>query len=139
MEKSDAVNFTSSCFQIEPDEDERTNPGIYGHALARWIGDRLRERGITPKEVIPEDWGWCVVVKTKPVGVNIAVANLDGSSTRWRVFVFAERGLLQLLKGANDLKREVALMQDHLAAIVSTVPDVREICWESAAETGFGE
>jgi hypothetical protein len=128
--ESDAVSFTSSYFEIEPNEDEKTNPGIHGWALARWIKEQLREKGITPKEVIAEDWGWCVIAKTKPVRVNIAVANLDGSSTRWRVFVFAERGVLQLLKGANHLKREVAVLRDHLAAIVATIPDVRDISWE---------
>lgn len=130
MEKSDAVNFTSSHFQIDAREEERTNPGVYGFALAHWLSDRFREKGLVAKEVVPEDWGWCVVLKTKPVRVNLAISNVDGSSTRWRVFVFAERGFLQFTRGANDLKQEVASVREHLAAIVSTVPDVRDVAWE---------
>ena len=67
MERSDAVSFTSSHFQIDAGEEQQTNPGVYGFALARWISDRLRDRGLDAKDVVPEDWGWCVAVKTKPV------------------------------------------------------------------------
>lgn len=131
MEKSAAVTFVSSHFQVEPGEDTKTNPGIYGYALARWIAARLGERGITTKAVIPEDWGWCVVVKTDPVRLNLAVANVDGSTTQWRVFAFAERGPLQWLTKSGDPKKEVSDLREHLAAIVPGAPDVRDISWET--------
>lgn len=130
MEKSDAVTFTSSQFHVGANEEQHTNPGIYGFALAQWLSDRLRDRGVVAKEVVPEDWGWCVVVKTRPVRVNLAVSNVDGSSTRWRVFVFAERGFLQLTKGTSDLRQEVAWLRELLASIVSDVPDVHDVSWE---------
>jgi hypothetical protein len=130
MEKSDAVSFTSSQFQVDAKEEKQTNPGVYGFALAHWLSDRLRERGVVPNDVVPEDWGWCVVVKTRPVRVNLAVSNVDGSSTRWRVFVFAERGFLQFTKGASDLRAEVAWLREHLTAIVSAVPNVQDVSWE---------
>ncbi len=129
MEKS-AVSFISSHFQVFQNEEEQTNPGVYGFALARWLRDRLLERGLVAKELLPHDWGWCVVVKTKPVRVNLAVSNIDGSPTRWRVFVFAERGFLQFAKDANDLKQEVAALREHLATIVPAVPNVRDVSWE---------
>ena len=134
MEKSDAVSFTSSHFKVEPNEDEKTNPGIYGQALAHWIADQLRA-----KEVVPEDWGWCVIVKTKPVRLNVAISNVEGSSTRWRIFAFAERGLLQLLKDGSELKREVATLREQLAAIVETAPDVRDISWEDLGGPSSGK
>lgn len=130
MEKSSAVTFTSSHFQVEPDEDAKTNPGIYGRALARWIAGQLGERGINTKDVIPEDWGWCVVVKTEPVRLCLAVSNAEDGSTRWRVFVFAERGPLQWLSRSGDPKREVVDLREHLAAIVPRIPDVQDITWE---------
>jgi hypothetical protein len=130
MEKSAAVSFISSHFHVLQNEEEQTNPGVYGFALARWLRDRLLEKGLAAKELIPKDWGWCVVVKTKPVRVNLAVSNVDGSATRWRVFVFAERGFLQFATGASDLKQEVAALHEHLAAIVPGVPNVCEVSWE---------
>lgn len=130
MEKSAAVSFTSSQFPIEPNEDEDTNPGIYGRALARWLAEQLEPRGIATKEVVAEDWGLCVVTQTRPVRVNIAVANVEGSATRWQMFAFVERGLFQLAKSPDELQRELAAMREHLAAIVGSIPDVRDVFWE---------
>jgi hypothetical protein len=130
MEKSPAVSFTSSQFPIEPNEDEDTHPGIYGRALARWLAEELATRGVGTKEVLAEDWGLCVVTQTRPVRVNIAVANVEGSSTRWQMFAFVERGLFQLAKSPDELQRELANMREHLAAIVATIPDVRDVSWE---------
>jgi hypothetical protein len=130
MEKSAAVSFTSSQFPVEPNEYADTNPVIYGRALARWLAEQLATRGIATKEVIAEDWGLCVVTQTRPVRVNIAVANVEGSSTRWQVFAFVERGLFQLAKRPDELQRELATMREHLAAIVAAIPDVQDVSWE---------
>lgn len=130
MEKSPAVSFTSSQFPIEPNEDADTNPGIYGRALARWLAEQLAARDIATKEVVAEDWGLCVVTQTRPVRVNIAVANVEGSSTRWQMFAFVERGLFQLAKRPDELQRELATMREHLAAIVTAIPDVQDVSWE---------
>ncbi len=130
MEKSAAVSFTSSQFPVEPNEDADTNPVIYGRALARWLAEQLATRGIATKEVIAEDWGLCVVTQTRPVRVNIAVANVEGSSTRWQVFAFVERGLFQLAKRPDELQQELATMREHLAAIVAAIPDVQDVSWE---------
>ena len=130
MEKTSAVSFTSSQFPIEPNEDEDMNPGIYGRALARWLVCQLEPRGIATKEVVAEDWGLCIVTQTRPVRVNIAVAKVEGSATRWQMFAFVERGLFQLAKSPDELQRELASMREHLAAIVASIPDVRDVSWE---------
>lgn len=130
MEKSQAVSFVSTYFPIEAGEEEKTNPGVYGASLARWIADRLRAKGVQVKETIAEDWGWCVIVKTAPIRLNVAVSNVDGSKTHWCVFAFAERGLLQLLRGTADLKREVASLHAHLVEVLQDAPEVSELSRE---------
>ena len=42
MKQSPLLEFESSAFAVMPGEDEETNPGIYGKALAQWLADRLR-------------------------------------------------------------------------------------------------
>ena len=61
MDKSAAVTFVSPYFQVEPDEDSKTNPEIFGRALADWIVAKLRETGIVTKALVPEDWGSSIV------------------------------------------------------------------------------
>lgn len=52
--------FRSDRFAIQDGEDECTNPGRFGKSLAEWLGAELATYGYTT-EVIPEDWGWCVM------------------------------------------------------------------------------
>ena len=89
MEMSDHVTFTTPFFAVEPGEDAHTNPGIYGRALARWLAEALRARGLAVEDAIPEDWGWCITVKREPLALRVACANVDGSVTEWRVFAVA--------------------------------------------------
>ena len=131
MEMSDHVTFTTPFFAVEPGEDAHTNPGIYGRALARWLAEALRARGLAVEDAIPEDWGWCITVKREPLALRVACANVDGSVTEWRVFAAAERGLRQWLRRAGDATAEVRALQAHLAAIVPTVPGARDIAWDT--------
>ncbi|WP_394176953.1 hypothetical protein [Thalassotalea litorea] len=52
--------FKSTLFEIEKHEDEDTNPGCYGKSLATWLSTEFAKLGYET-EVIPEDWGWCVM------------------------------------------------------------------------------
>ena len=53
--------FTSTRFQILPDEEDATNPGCFGLELAEWICEQMKHLGYPESEVIPEDFGWCVM------------------------------------------------------------------------------
>jgi len=57
MKQSPWLEFESSAFVVVAGEDEQTNPGIYGKALAQWLAQQLRARGFAPGWVIPEDFG----------------------------------------------------------------------------------
>ena len=46
MKQSPLLEFESSAFTVIPGEDESTNPGIYGKALAEWLADQLRAAGL---------------------------------------------------------------------------------------------
>lgn len=39
--------FNSTLFDVEAGEDEETSPGRYGRQFAKWLAERLRERGNT--------------------------------------------------------------------------------------------
>ena len=83
----------------------------------------MRARVAEAKDPIAEDWGWCVVVKTSPVRLNVAVSNVEESTTRWRVFAW----------GGGDLKREVAALREQLVAVLQDVPEMSELTWEELA------
>jgi hypothetical protein len=55
MKKSPILAFESSAFLPVPGEDEATNPGIFGKALAQWLGTQLHLSGVAAGEIVPED------------------------------------------------------------------------------------
>jgi hypothetical protein len=64
--------FRSTLFEIEPGEDEETNPLCYGRQFSRWLRDRLVSEGRIVEEVIPEDWGWCLVIQRRPYFAKVS-------------------------------------------------------------------
>jgi len=102
MKQSPLLEFESSAFPIVPGEDEETNPGIYGKALAHWLAEQLRAAGVPAREVIPEDFGWCVRVESKPHALYVACASTGEQPDQWRVFAFAEGGVLARLLGKDQ-------------------------------------
>ena len=107
MKQSPLLEFESSVFAPIPGEDEETNPGIYGKALAQWLAERLRAAGVAAGDVIAEDFGWCVPVAAGPHPLYVACASTE-TSDRWQVFVFAEGGVMARLLGRDTSAESVA-------------------------------
>jgi hypothetical protein len=124
------VTFKSDFFKPIEGEDKETNPGCYGKALATWVAEKLRTRGVPVEDVLAEDWGWLVMVSRNPFLLWLGCGNVDGSPGEWRVFVEAEPSVIQrLFKNVNTVPAKAEL-ELHLAELVQTIPGVSEIVWE---------
>ena len=126
--------FKSEYFKIEPGEDEETNPGCYGKHLAHWLNDHLRERGYA-SEVIPEDWGWCVMCKTQPfslwVGCGSMLNNefeegkpLSASEVVWHCFVVVEVPFFKKILGKIDTADDVNKLEEELTALLTSTSHI---------------
>jgi len=124
------VTFTTDFFKPIPGEDEQTNPGRFGKALAEWLAERLKERGVSVEGVIPEDFGWVVMVARKPFMLWLGCGNTDGSTTEWSVFPVAEPSLMQRLFRRIDPTSEVEKLKAHVAELVPLIPGVSNVIWE---------
>ena len=124
------VTFTTDFFKPIPGEDEQTNPGRFGKALAEWLAKRLKERGMPVEGVIPEDFGWVVMVARKPFMLWLGCGNMDGSTTEWSVFPVAEPSLMQRLFRRIDPTSEVEKLKAHVAELVPLIPGVSNVIWE---------
>jgi hypothetical protein len=127
MRDSPTLEFESSAFAVTPGEDAKTNPGIYGKALAEWIGANLPARGFKTGEVIAEDFGWLVPVESKPHSLYVVCASEDGETERWRAFAFAEGGLLARLMGKDRRSESVAALFAALRELIEGGPDIRNL------------
>jgi hypothetical protein len=127
MNQSPLLEFESSVFAITPGEDEATNPGIYGKALAEWLAGERRAAGFVAGEVIAEDFGWCVPVESRPHSFYVACASAAEQSDRWRVFAFAEGGVMARVLGRDTRAELLATLFAAVRRCLESVPTIRGI------------
>ena len=125
MRQSPLLEFESSAFAVIPGEDEDTNPGIFGKALAQWLAEQLRAAGLPVGDVIPEDFGWCVPVESKPHSLDVACANTGEKPDQWRVFAFAEGGVMGRLLGKDKSTESLASLFAAVRRFLESAPSVR--------------
>jgi hypothetical protein len=123
------VSFKSSYFPVEPGEDEDINPGVFGKALAAWVADKLRERGVGVEKIVEEDFGRLVMVQRKPFMLWVGCANAENSTTDWQLFLAAEVGPLRRIFQRVDPTSSFSELMAHVRAIVEQIPGVSAIEW----------
>ncbi|RYE43014.1 MAG: hypothetical protein EOP24_30390 [Hyphomicrobiales bacterium] len=136
----DQIWFRSTLFDIEPGEDEETNPECCGRQLAHRLAAALRDDGITVAEVFPEDWGWCVVVKKSPFALwvdcgsfydhetqNTANPSMRGRGAVWTCMVGAEVSLLQKLFRRPDTAPQISELLERLTRLLTAAPGIELI------------
>jgi hypothetical protein len=131
MTRSALLEFESSAFAVSP-EDEATNPGIYGKALAEWLANELRAAGLPAGAIIAEDFGWCVPVATTPHQLYVACASTEEAPNQWRVFAFAEGGLAARLMGTDKRAESLASLFTVVRQCLESHPNVRGLREEPA-------
>ena len=114
-------------FEIEPGEDEETNPGVYGRAFAHWLAERLKARGESVEQIVAEDWGRCLVLTRKPYLLWIGCGNRADRTDEWGAFVTAEPGLVQRLFRTVDPHPAVARLHRMLDEIMRDVPGATRV------------
>ena len=92
MSMSQHLIFRSQAFPPIAGEDEETNPGIYGRALAQWLAAQLPTFGWRVKRCIAEDFGRLVEVEDPRFRLYVACANGHDGDDSWQAFTFAEGG-----------------------------------------------
>jgi len=92
VKKGPLLHFGSYAFAVTPGEDQETNPGIFGRALASWVSEQLIGAGFHAGSFIAEDYGWCVPVKSPSYSLFVVCASGE-LATHWQIFAFAEVGL----------------------------------------------
>ncbi len=124
------LRFQTDFFQPERGEEEETNPGRYGKALAQWLTEKLKERGVAVEGIVPEDFGWVVMVSRKPFKLWLGCGNTDGSTNEWSVFPVAEPSMIQRLFRRVNPAAEVEKLRAHLAELVPSIPGVSNVAWD---------
>jgi hypothetical protein len=121
----------TSAFSIERDEDTDTNPGVFGHSLANYVAAQMRARGWNVESIIPEDFGYCVMLARKPLMLWIACGNRNESTDEWMAFAVAEGGPLRRARGKENSSAELDRVSNALGEIMKSAPGVETYFVES--------
>lgn len=148
--ESPTFMLRSDLFLIDPREDEQTNPFCYGRSLAEWISARFAELGYQPEPVIPEDWGWCVMLRRAPFMLWIACGNdrskfydkvtpemkdtfaPDGREVVWSCFVGTDAPIWtgffwRQLLGRASTQPQVGMACEQLRSVLLAEPRIQLI------------
>ncbi|BDU21690.1 hypothetical protein DYGSA30_31470 [Dyella sp. GSA-30] len=108
MTSSPQIWIKTDFFDIEPGEDEATNPGRFGKSMANWLAWKFSEGEVFQgAKVLGEDWGWCVMLQRKPFPLWVGCGNRFDTTDEWGAFVTAEPNLLYKIRHGADVKRMV--------------------------------
>lgn len=131
--------FTSDLFQIEPGEDEQTNPYRFGKQLSHWLADKLAVNGYPEAEVIPEDWGWCVMCSRDPFMLWIGCGNTESMETLenpeiikshpivWQCFVVAEVPFWKRIFGKPKTESSQRELNEKLRSLLSAESQIQMV------------
>jgi hypothetical protein len=131
MKQTPLLEFESSAFAVIPGEDGETNPGIYGKSLAQWLAEQLRAAGFPAGDVIAEDFGWCVPIESKPHALYVACSSMEEEPNHWRVFAFAEGGLMARLLGKDTRAESLTAVFAALRRSLESSPVIHGLREES--------
>jgi hypothetical protein len=132
MEQGPLLLFRSAAFPAEPGEDEATNPGMFGKALATWLGARLRQRGMECRDVIAEDFAWCLPVGAGSERTYVACVSDGETEDGWKVFAFQDGKLLGKLFGRSKSSDSLASIHDAVKDVLQAAPEVEDLQEEPA-------
>ena len=128
--------FTSDLFQIEPGEDEETNPRMYGKELATWVRQKLIDAGYSPEDVISEDYGWLVLCSRDPYTLGVVCVSFKDYETaqpgnlppydevKWCCGILAEVPFFKRLFGKVDSTEGVQKLDSQLRSAFEAEPRI---------------
>ncbi len=137
--QSEGYYFKSKQFKLVEGEEDFTNPGCFGKALAEWIASELKGNGYEA-EVIPEDFGWCVMCESgdyllwvgcgNELSEEILDSTLDNPPNEdniiWHAYSVIEvpffmiRSHIKKWTGRLDLKEPLEKLNQQLERILKT-------------------
>jgi len=131
------VEFDSTFFKPVPGEEEETNEGIFGKALAGFLVTEFRGKGYTT-DVNPEDWGW--MVDLIPAGEDLGFSLWAGCSSleenQWLVQIHPDKPVVRRWFKKIDVQSPVARVAELVEQFVVEKAAATNLRWWSDAESG---
>ena len=123
------VEFRSAKFPPYDGEQEQINPGLWGKRLAEYLSEKLAARGIETEEMIAEDWGWYLPVRSDGFRVALCCGHQDGPDDEFLIFTDPSTPIVKKLFRKIDVTAQLTRVTDELREILSSDPEITDVVW----------
>jgi hypothetical protein len=128
------VTFRSNKFPPYEGEEAQINPGLWGRRLAEYLVDRLTAMGIETHEIIAEDWGWYIPIKSDGFRLAVCCGHQYGDDDEFLCFTDPATPVVRKLFRKVDVTKQLAPIVAAMEKILSSDPDVRNVEWTEAGK-----
>ena len=128
------VEFRSDKFPPYDGEEEQINPNRWGKRLAEYLEGELNARGIGTRRLIPEDWGWCLIVKNDAFSMWIGCGNYQEYPNGYLCFVEPSKPVVRRLFKKIGTTEQVGRVTQALNEILTSDPEIHDVRWWSEDE-----
>jgi hypothetical protein len=132
------LEFRSTEFPADPDEEEEINPGRFGKRLAEFLVAELPRTGFAIANVNAEDWGWRIDLKHDAFPLWIGCGNHEEYEDGFLCFIEPSKPYVRRWFTRISTASSVDRLATSLDNIVRSSGKARQLRWWTEAEVGGG-
>jgi hypothetical protein len=111
------------------DEEQQTNPGIFGKRLAEFLRNKLRAEGIKTQEPVAEDWGWSVPVANESFRMWIGCGRYQEYPDGFLLFIEPHAPYIRRSLKKLDIRDRVTALQQAIDRVLAEEPGIWNKHW----------
>ena len=127
------VNFESEIFPPTLNEEDETNPGIWGKNLAVYLVKKLKSYNIQIEDYYPEDWGWEIALRNDHFPIYIGCTNEEESEKSFRCIFTPNKQFIRKWFKKIDTTNDMKKITDIIDSILHEDVLITKIRWEHSA------
>ena len=115
------IEFNSTAFPRQQQDEELVNSDtMHGHALAKFIGDALEQRGFGEIRYVAEDWGWCCLLPNEGYELFYGVCSYEDAE--FMIQFSPSRPVIRRLFRKIDVSERLGRLQRTVFEILENAP-----------------
>jgi hypothetical protein len=94
--------------------------------------EKLSEKGIKTRTIIPEDWGWYIPIDNPGFRLAICCGHQYGHNDEFLCFTDPATPKVRKLLRTIDATAQLSRLTNSLREILAADPDIRDVVWSEA-------